>query len=231
MWLSEAKQFYDLQKWDLCADPSLKLEQFKGMKCKVGVDLASKIDLTSIAYVFYKDGIYYVFDRSYIPEDTVRKVRSSIYESSIGRGHLIQTKGEAIYYPMIAQDLIDYSKMFKITDCLYDPWSATEFSQKLSNEKINMVEFRFNTSNLSEPTKRLDALIRQGKIRHNGSQLLRWCMGNVVCKEDAAGNVFPRKTHEKLKIDPAIAVIMAIASWLQEDHKESVYKERGIRSF
>jgi len=230
MWLSEAKAFFDVNKWKECGDPGLRIEDFKGKKCKVGVDLASKIDLTTLAYVFREDDIYYVFDKSYIPEKTAKDVRSALYDSCIERGHLIATKGEAIHYPNIAQDLIDTIPQFQILDVLYDPWSATEFAQKVSTERLNLVEFRMNTSNLSEPTKRLDALIRQGKIRHNGSELLSWAIGNVVCKEDAAGNVFPRKTHERLKIDPAIAILMALASWLQQEEIGSVYESQGIRT-
>jgi phage terminase large subunit-like protein len=98
-------------------------------------------------------------------------------------------------------------------------------------ERLNMVEFRMNTANLSEPTKNLDVLIRKGQIRHNGSELLRWCMSNVVVKEDANGNIYPRKNNEKLKIDPVIAIIMALATWMQKEVVESVYEQRGIRSF
>ncbi len=230
LWLSEAQAFYDQAKWDLCADPTLKLEDFKGQKCMVGIDIASKIDLTSVATVFQKDGTYYIFDHSYIPEDTVKEVRSALYENCIASGHLIATKGEAIQYPQIKKDVVDQSKMFKIEKCFFDKWNAIELSQQLTAERIEMVSFGMTTSNLSEPTKQLDALMRQGRIRHNGSPLLRWCLGNVVAKEDAASNVFPKKNHEKLKIDPIIAIIMALAGWLQEPQTKSVYATRGIRS-
>lgn len=229
MWISEAKAYFDLAKWDLCADPLLNIEDFVGDKCVVGIDLASKVDLTSLGFVFKRGDIFYIFDKSYLPEDTIKSVNNALYENCIAGGYLIATKGEAIHYPNIAKDMVEASKKFKIVEALYDPWNATSFAQDLGKERINLVEFRFNTANLSEPTKNLDALIRQGKIRHNGSPLLRFCLGNVVCKEDAAGNVFPRKTHERLKIDPIIAIIMALASHLQKDQVESVYEARGIR--
>lgn len=229
MWLADHKAFFDTAKWDACADPTLKIEDFIGQTCVVGVDLASKVDLTSIGYIFKKDGIFYVFDKSYIPEQTVKDKRNVLYDNCIAGGYLICTPGEAIHYPNIGKELVESSKKFKISECLYDPWNATSFSQDMGKERINMVEFRFNTANLSEPTKHLDALIRQGKIRHNGSPLLRWCLGNVVCKYDAADNVFPRKDHESLKIDPIIALIMALASWMQKDQKVSTYESRGLR--
>jgi Phage terminase-like protein, large subunit len=102
-------------------------------------------------------------------------------------------------------------------------------AQKLSG-KIEMVKFAMNTANLSEPMKKLDSLMREGKIRHNGSPLLRWCLGNVVAKEDANSNVYPRKSHVRLKIDPIIAVLMALAMWIQDDSVDSIYSERGIRT-
>jgi phage terminase large subunit-like protein len=229
IWVSEANAFYNTHSWKKCADPTLKLDDFTGEKCYVGIDLASKIDLTSIAYIFKREDKYYIFDRSFIPEETVREVRNDLYDESIAKGYLTATKGNAINHKTIKQQVIEDSKQFKIINAMYDPWNATEFSQDLSEQRIEMLEFRMNTSNLSEPTKTLDALIREGRIVHNGSPLLTWCIGNVVCKEDPAGNVFPKKSHDKLKIDPVVAIIMALAGWTHQEEDESVYENRGIR--
>src|SRR5690606_9613200 len=99
------------------------------------------------------------------------------------------------------------------------------------SETVDMVKFAMRVANLSEPMKKLDTLMREGKVRHNGSALLRWCIGNVVAKEDHNGNVFPRKSNEKLKIDPVIALLMALAGWIAEpDGGSSVYDERGLRT-
>lgn len=110
----------------------------------------------------------------------------------------------------------------------YDPWSANEFAQRMAAKRMNMIEFRMTTANLSEPMKTLDALIRQKRIIHDGNELVTWCLGNVVAKRDANENVFPRKENEKLKIDPAVAMIMALAGWIGEEANESVYEKRGI---
>lgn len=230
-WLSEANAYYDQAKWDTCADTNLKLEHFHGQKCKMGVDLASKIDLCSLAYVFYKDGIYHCFDKSFIPQDRVKELRNSMYDNAIGAGHLFTMPGEAIDQEKIIAQILEDKKNFKVDEIMFDKWNAEGVMQKCTKERMNVTEFRMVTANLSEPTKQLDSLMRQGKIRHNGSPLLRWTLGNVVCKEDAASNVFPKKTHEKLKIDPIIAILMALAPWLQEKTKESIYNQRELRHF
>jgi phage terminase large subunit-like protein len=227
-WVSESKAYYDVSAWNKCSDPSLTLEQFYGEKCYIGIDLASKIDLTSFALLFRKEGIYYYFDQTYIPEETVKQVRSTVYENAIASNNLIVTPGEAIHYPRLEEDFLKLSKQVNIISGLFDPWNAVSFSQNMIKERIDMKEFRMTTGNLSEATKTLDAIIRQGKIRHNGSPLTCWCLSNVVAKEDPAGNVFPKKSNDKLKIDPIIALIMALAAWMQEDETESIYDSRGI---
>lgn len=229
VWISEANAFFNLDSWKKCADPSIRFEDFYGDKCYVGIDLASKIDLTSFGYIFRREGKYYLFDKSYIPEKTVDDLRNALYDNCIAGGYLLKTPGEAIHYPKLREDFVNFSKNVRIISALYDPWNATSFAQECANDRIDMKEFRMNTANLSEATKLFDGLIRQGKIVHNGSPLLEWCLGNVVCKEDAAGNVFPKKSNEKLKIDPIICFIMAIAAWTQESAEESVYEIRGVR--
>lgn len=229
IWLSEANSFFDVNKFKLCAKPEMKLSDFKGQRCRVGVDVASHIDLTSIAIVFKKDGLYHFFDKSYIPEETVNRVRNSLYDNCIGQGFLTKTPGEAIDQAFIEKEIMDLVKDFRVEDCLLDPWNAVNLMQSLQKKRVPVTEFRMNVSNLSEPTKTLDSLIRKGKVRYNGSPLLEWCLGNVVCKKDAADNVFPRKNHEKLKIDPIIAILFSLASLLQDEQKGSMYADRPMR--
>lgn len=228
-WISEAHAFFDLGAWDKCADPTLKIENFKGKTVRLGLDLASHIDIASIGYVFRENGIYYVFDESYLPEDTIAEKYNAFYDSCIADGSLRKAKGAVINYENIQDRLKQAAKDFKPYDCMYDPWNATETAQKVA-ESLEMVKVPMNTANLSEPLKRMDSLIRSGKLRHNGSKLLRWCIGNVVAKEDHNGNVFPRKSHEKLKIDPVVAILLAFVGWVANEEPESVYSERGIRT-
>lgn len=73
-----------------------------------------------------------------------------------------------------------------------------------------MVEFRHTVLNMSEPMKEVEALIRAGKIAHDGDPCFAWQMGNVVAREDAKDNVYPRKERAENKIDAAVALIMAM---------------------
>lgn len=232
IWNSELSAFFNLAKWDACSRPELRAEDFKGQRCRIGVDLASKVDLTTYVKIFKKDDKYYLFDTSYIPEKTVANTpNNSLYINSIGQGFLHTMPGETIDQEVIEKAILADAKLFKIQEAMFDPWNAAGLMSRLKGQRIECVEFHMRVSNLSEPMKTLDALVREGRLFHNGSPLMRWCIGNVVAKYDANDNVFPRKSNEKLKIDLAVAAIMALAGWLVEEKQGSVYEReaRGIR--
>ena len=231
---NSASQFFNRKKWEECADYELKMEDFLGKPCFVGIDLASKKDLTAFAYIFkefdtkIQDDIYYIFVDCFVPELAVEISKNVKYKQWVDSGELIKTAGNAISYQEIEKKFVQNSKKYKFTESFYDGWNATEFSQNMSRERIEMCEFRMNTGNLSEPMKRLDALILEGRVRHNGSDLLGWCLSNVVAKYDHNENVFPRKEHEDMKIDPIVSMIMAIAGYVNQEQQESVYESRGM---
>lgn len=229
LWISEGKAFFDLKKWDACYDPDLQLSDFLGKACRLGLDLADHLDLTCLFQIFKKEETYYLFEKTFLPQATIDAgARNTLYLEAVASGELIATPGEAINHEFIENQILDTSKKFKVTECLYDGWSAAATAQKLAN-KVEMLKFQMTVANLSEPMKRLDTLMREGKLRHNGSKLLRWQVGNVVAKEDANGNVYPRKNNKKLKIDSVVACLIALAGWLLDEDDESIYETQPIR--
>ena len=75
--------------------------------------------------------------------------------------------------------------------------------------------------NMSDPMKTLEALVKDGRLKHDGSPVMTWMMSNVVAKLDAKDNIFPRKERYENKIDGPVALIMALnrASSAEEVHK------------
>lgn len=228
MYMDSLNQLFNVLKWKKCYEHDLSLDDFKGEKCYVGIDLASKIDITSICYMFKDENYYYPFWKNFIPEKRLQDAKNRNYLKYVDEGDLIVLPGEVVNIPHIEEIILEDARKFSFLDVFYDPWSATEMSLRLSAQRIEMVEFRMNTSNLSEPTKKYQANIIADKFRHNSGEMLEWCTANVVGKYDAVGNVFPRKEHESMKIDPKIAGIMALAGWVKREQEESVYESRGI---
>ncbi|MBC7075799.1 MAG: hypothetical protein H5T98_06985 [Syntrophomonadaceae bacterium] len=68
------------------------------------------------------------------------------------------------------------------------------------------------------------------RIKHDGNPVLRWCVSNMVVRQDEAGNVKPDKRRSVEKIDAAVAAIMALSGALAKPGQgfRSVYEDRGI---
>lgn len=232
VWTNASNPFFNIKKWEYIKDlGKVVLEDFKGEKCYAGIDLSTKIDLTSIGLVFHPDENYYLATRNFLPEARVTDLQNrnrELYRKWSNQGWLNLTPGETINYPKLEDEFQELMSMFSLQECYFDPWNATEFAQRMLMERIEMVEFRMNIGNLSEPMKKLDAVIRESQVRHEGSPLAKWCIGNVVAKKDANENVFPRKEHDELKIDPVIPWIMGMAGWMRNKKMPSVYETRGI---
>lgn len=230
IWTSEANAFFSMKAWDNCQDPTLNIEDFKGQKVIGAIDLSSKIDIAAKVYIARDyDGKYCIFTKGYIPKETIKESANKTLYENCTKEELFRTDGQAIDYGIIEGDIEKDFNFFNIETMMFDPWNATQISQNLMKQRINMTEFRMNTGNFSEPMKLLDAYIREGKIRHNCGDLTRFCMANTVSRMDANDNAYPRKSHEDKKIDIAVAIIMAFAGWVVQETEESIYEERGVR--
>ena len=64
---------------------------------------------------------------------------------------------------------------------------------------------------LSPAMKEVEAAVISGRFHHDGNPVLSWAISNVMVKEDANENIFPRKEANGVnKIDPASALFNAI---------------------
>jgi len=229
IYLGSMNQYFDTFKWKRNKNENLKLEDFYGKQCMVGLDLASKIDITSICLVFNENGKYQFFFYNFIPEKRLEETKNRNYHKYVEQGDLIVSPGEVINYNKIQDKILELSELVKFRDVMFDPWSAQQMHNNLVAEGIEMVEFRQNTGNYSEPTKKLQELMYDNTLEHNTGEMLEWCVGNVVARYDANENVFPRKDHESFKIDPIIAAIMGLAGWVAEDNSDaSIYQKRDM---
>jgi phage terminase large subunit-like protein len=233
MWIGADEALFSMRSWLACRQ-ELDLAAFEGRECHLALDLASKTDLAALAIIFpstTKEGAthYTVFCRCYLNESAVLEARNPSYPGWANEGDLVVTPGDETDYATIESDVLDLTKRFRVLSLAYDPWGSTQMAQRLKDERVPVVEFRATTQNFSEPTKELDAAMRAGRLVHDGSGPLTWCIGNVVGHYDARSNVYPRKARNENKIDCATAVIMAIARAMQGGG-QSVYARRGLIS-
>lgn len=230
VWVNADQAWMNMVAWDRCADRSLTIEQFAGLRCNVGLDLASKTDLAARYEVFTRqiDGVthYYGFCHLYLPEQAVTDGRNSQYRGWELSGFLTTTPGDVLDFQVIEDDLIALSSAHEVAEIAYDPWQATQLAQRMAANGATMMEFRNTVANFSAPMKELDALVRSGRFHHDGNPAMTWMVSNVVCHTDAKENIYPRKERPENKIDGVIAALTALARAMVSESKS--YSFEGL---
>lgn len=205
--------YMDMKKWN-DASTDLTLNDFIGEDSVLGVDLSTKLDLTSIGYEFCKDGIYYVGQHSFMPEESYEKrMRESKYRFDLWKeeGDLTIIPGAVIDYSYIRDTIKDLEEMYniKFLEVCYDPYNASQFVQELEFEGYVCVEIRQGPYTLNEPTKDFRDKVYSGDMKHFKDGLLDWAIGNAVATQHKQEYIMLDKKKSSEKIDPCAAIINA----------------------
>lgn len=221
LWVQARDAFVNMQRWAECEKKSHKLENFLGERVHLGLDLASKVDIAALELLFPRDnGRFVRFGRYYLPEETVQLKENQHYRAWRDLGLLTVTEGNIIDFRRIEEDILQIRDDFDLVDAAYDPHQATMLVSRLTDEGIPMIEVRPTVLNFSEPMKTIEALIRDRKLEHGVDPVMDWAMSNVVAKTDAKDNVYPRKERPENKIDPFVALCMAMARAMQSSEED-----------
>ncbi|NLX96504.1 MAG: terminase large subunit, partial [Rhodopirellula sp.] len=201
VWVNADAPLFDAAKWEKCGDETLRLEQYHGEPCWVGLDLAPRHDFCAMVLLFRTGGKYIVFARHYLSEMEVDECGNSSYPGWARDGWIITNPGNSTDYDQIEEELLSIQAKFDLQGVCYDPAGAKQILDHMQAHGLPMIEMRPIVINFSEPTKLLDALIADGKIRHNCDPVLAWELSNVVGHYDRKDNVYPVKERPENKID------------------------------
>lgn len=118
---------------------------------------------------------------------------------------------ETIYRQITTEIMPAYG--LKGAEMGFDPAFATDLAQRLERASLKPIEIRQNYIDLSEPSQVWEALVKSGRVIHDGNRVMRWNMENVAVKTDDAGRIRPTKpgrrsgTHKN--IDGVVSSIQA----------------------
>jgi len=234
-WTQQDTRWIDMEAWRECGG-KVDYEELANLRCWAGVDLSTTTDISSCALVFEpdSDGVVHVLSYNWVPRENIaaRVRRDRVpYDLWAQQGHITATEGNVIDYDYIRIAITDEIKRrFPLLQVVgYDPWNATKWAIDLESEGVPVMEVRQGFKTMSPACKELERLIIGRKLRHNNNPVLTWAMDNLVVAQDPAGNIKPAKDKSTERIDPAVAVIIAISAMLQsEAPEESAYESRGV---
>jgi phage terminase large subunit-like protein len=214
LWRNSGKQWIPPEVWRKCANPLLKIEDFKGKPCFEGVDLAAKIDLASRCRIFREDiggkAHYTLFWKNYVPEATAIDGSHAHYQRWISQGHLIAHEGPEIQLDQIQKDIEAELTLYPRLCIAFDEYNARQMQQMLAKilpEDV-CISIPQQVKYLNDPMKEIEAAALAGRLHHNGDPVAAWAVSCVVVREDHNRNIFPRKEKNgRAKIDPVSAML------------------------
>jgi phage terminase large subunit-like protein len=225
--LSTSDAWLDVALWNKNVVSELPTE---GLDLYVGMDLGATSDLTAVSLVWETGGTFYVDFQAWIPEVAFKSAAvhvKSAYMQAADSGHLRVTEGDVADHDAVYDYLIDLAKREQVKEIAFDSWSAVHLTSRLTEAKLPMIRYDQSMKSMSPASKQAEMLIKNRSLLHLGKPFFGWCFNNCEVYFDANENIKVRKGPDPtLKIDPIIAMIMAIGRathYLSDKPKFSFY--------
>ena len=222
-------KWMDMALWDKCQKPML--DDYTRFKCWGGLDIAPVNDLSAFTLLFDVDGVYHVRSWFWCPSADIlqrSKIEQVPYDQWAKSGHITPCGTNTTDFSVIRRDIAEICSKHRVQKIGADRSHAYEIAQFLVEQGYDVEWFRPGFESMGKPTARLEKLVMDREIVHDGNPVMDYCISNVVCESDAAENIRPsnRLRRKQDKIDGAISLIIALgmAIWDESTPEfESVY--------
>lgn len=218
-----------------------KLEELlRGTRGHYGFDLGKTRDLSGSAYVtFLADGRLAVCIHGFLPQNRAVEHEHSDrieYLAWAKDGWVTLTPGDVTDNAYVERWIAEHDKMkWGCEEIDYDGHNAVDMAIRMRAVygDDHVVEIPQTCAGQNQATKRFRELVLQGKVVHDGSPLLYWCLSNAVEISDNYGDIKLSKRHkdDTQRIDPVAAMMNALARLIvkADNHVNAsdILKRRG----
>lgn len=197
-----------------------RLQYYDGMSCALGADLSQGDDFCAFTFLFPIPGRGFgVKARSYITSYTYQKLPRALrqeYDNFIREGSLIVMEQTVLDIGDVYEDLFQYinDKKYNVQCLGYDPYNAPVFINRWEMDfgpyGIEKVPQGVRTE--SVPLGELKILAERRELFFD-EEIMSFCMGNCIAKQDSNGNRKLMKKRRQEKIDNVAALMDAYIAY------------------
>jgi phage terminase large subunit-like protein len=247
VWTEQSERWLDLAAWDACGG-AIDLAALRGKPCMMGLDAASTNDFAATCKLFEDEGRYVAAWRFWLPEGSLEEATSPRPEAVriqlrewADRGFITLTPGPVIDYDHIEAEILKDAQDFDVQRLAFDRWNVTQlvthlrdalgsrYNPATGKDEPRVFDFPQTMAQMSAPSKELEKLVTERKLRHGGNPVARWMASNVTLRYGPNAQIKPDRERSGDKIDGIIALVMALDMASREaESGPSVYEERGL---
>ena len=230
-------------------DGDLDITKWHGKQCVgAGLDLGNTSDLTSLCLLFKVEAVvridgvekpitnstYEAYWWNWSPRDKAEergREDGAPYLRWETQGFLTLTDGNEVDYAIVRRDIVEIGKQFGIPDLQVDRlFQGAQLCQELSSQDgFEITQFGQGFKSMAAPMKDFMSLVKAGRLLHGNNPIAKWCASHLVAVYDARQNMAPDKKKSGDKIDPMVALVMAIGYAVSNPPKKgSVYETEGV---
>ena len=227
LWLNAHSAWLNMSRWRACGDPTLSWDDFDGLECFAGADLADKDDITALVLgAIDEQGRLLLKPKFWLPsailDDPAHADGSgpAPYRTWAQQGHLILTEGDWVDQNEIEQTIRGWNDRYSLRRATGDQFAAfQQMASRLNDDLANpdtplAVLLPKTAKNVTDAAKELEARVKSGpaKLRHDGNPIMDWMASNVVVSRRTDGTILPKKETQDSpnKIDGIDAAVNAV---------------------
>lgn len=216
MWTEQSARWLSTERWAACAtlgDPA----ELDGRECVAGLDLGVTGDMASFCTATpLDDGTVALDWRYWVPRDgrwRQEKHNADQYRLWEREGRLTFTDGEATDFNRIEEEILELNARRPIRLLCADRAYATMLLSRLFNlHDLPVKGIPQGPVTLNEPMVRLDSLLLDGKLRHDGHPIAAWNVANAAVSRTSTGLMHLDKSAATRRIDGLAAAVNALAA-------------------
>ena len=181
LWVNQIAPWLSLDGWRK-GQHKWSLDTLQGLRCWIGIDMSSKIDLTAVALLFEPTDEWRewrVVPWVLTPADTLdnRAHRDRApYLQWVDDGYLRTNPGNRIDQAIVVEWVGDAAARFDVQQIGVDPWNAGNLVKDLADDGYVVIEIPQTMQQMSAPSKDFEADVLDGLVDAGGNPLMQWCI-------------------------------------------------------
>lgn len=230
VWLNASSAWLNVESWRRCGDPALSWDDFDGLDCMIGGDLADKDDITALVLAaFDRDGRLIFKPKFWLPEAVLldpkhAEGRGPAPYRTWSRGEdppLILTPGDWVDHNEVEAQVRAWKTRYGARTARFDQFAAAQAMASRLNDDLATPDDPFaailakNAANITDPAKELARRVKAGPryLRHDANPVMTWMASNVCIARRRDETILPIKESQNSpnKIDGIDALLNAIA--------------------
>lgn len=210
--VTQHQTFVDEVTWAKCKI-DIDYDALEGRSCTAGLDLSSKVDLSSLVLVF--DDTNEVLPIFWSPKDNMgeRTKRDKVpYEKWAELGYIEAIPGNSVDLRFVAKRIAELSAIYNIRAIGFDRWRVDVLKTWFDEYGIEIPMLPIGQG-FKDGTLMVEAIeneLLNVSLRHDDHPVLKWNAMNVKVLRDPSGNRKFDKSSRTARIDGFVALAMAV---------------------